>query len=60
MLKFKPYASGSKGNMYLLSNEETKILVECGINKEKLRSNLIADGLIITDINACVITHQHT
>ena len=60
MLNIKVYASSSDGNMYLLQNEDTNILLECGIKKEKIIKSLVADGLLITDLNACLITHQHS
>lgn len=60
MLNIKCFASSSKGNMYLVQNEETKILLECGMNKEYIMRTLRASGMMITDLNACVITHWHT
>lgn len=60
MLNLKCFASSSKGNLYLLENEETKILIECGMESKYIKSLLRANGLIITDLNACLITHIHS
>lgn len=59
MLKITPYASSSKGNLYLLENDKTKILLECGVNEKEIRKYLRGNGLIITDLNACITTHAH-
>lgn len=60
MLKIIPYASSSKGNMYLLKNEETNILLECGVTKEKIKEYLRGSGLLITNLDGCLISHCHT
>ena len=60
MMDIKCYASSSKGNLYLLHNEETKILLECGMDTKYIKGVLRADGLLITDLNACIISHWHT
>ena len=60
MMDIKCYASSSKGNLYLLYNEETKIMLECGMDTKYIKGVLRADGLLITDLNACIISHWHT
>ena len=55
-LTFKPIASGSKGNAYLVSDGKTKILIECGL---KFRDIQIALDFRLSDINACLISHEH-
>lgn len=60
MVDIKCYASSSKGNLYLLYNEETKILLECGMEEKYIKGVLFVDRLLITDLNACIISHQHT
>lgn len=59
MLNIKCFASSSKGNLYLLYNEETKILLECGLESKYIKSVLRANGMLITDLNGCLITHFH-
>ena len=60
MLNIKCFASSSKGNLYLLENEETRILLECGVEKKEIVRYLKANGILITDLNACIISHWHT
>lgn len=59
MLKIKCYASGSSGNLYLLQNETTNILLECGVSKKEIRRFLKDNKLLITDLDACIVTHVH-
>lgn len=60
MLNIKCFASSSKGNLYLLENEETRIMLECGVEKKEISKNLRNNGLLITDLNGCIVTHYHT
>lgn len=60
MLNIKCFASSSKGNLYLLENEETRILLECGVEKKELSRYLRCCNLLITDIDACIISHIHS
>ncbi len=60
MIKIIPYASGSDGNLYLLLNGENKYLIECGVDKRKIRSFLMGNGLMISDLKGCFISHAHT
>lgn len=59
MLNIKCFASSSKGNLYLLENEETRILLECGVEKKEIIRYLRYNNLLITDLNACIISHGH-
>lgn len=59
MLNIKCFASSSKGNLYLLENEETRILLECGVEKKEISKYLRYNNLLITDLNACIISHVH-
>ena len=61
MIEIKSFSSGSKGNLYYVSNDETKILLECGLAKELIIKKLWEyDRTLITDINAVVVSHSHT
>lgn len=61
MIEIKSFSSGSSGNLYYVSNDETKILLECGLAKELIIKKLWEyDRTLITDINGVVVSHSHT
>lgn len=49
-------ASGSTGNCYKISNQDTTLLIECGIPYRELQKKL---HFKTHDIDACLITHEH-
>ena len=55
-----PLKSGSQGNSYLITNQKTNILADCGISARELEKNLKNLGLSSGEISAAVITHEHT
>ena len=55
-----PLASGSKGNSYLITNGKTNILLDLGISFKALKEGLCFYGKSTDDINAIVVTHEHT
>lgn len=55
-MKIKVISSGSKGNCYLIKNEDTTLLIECGIPYKKLQQAL---NFKISDIDGCLISHEH-
>ena len=59
MLKFLNIASGSKGNASLLFNEETLILIDCGVCKRELVNGLKLIKKKIEDIDLVLLTHEH-
>lgn len=58
-MKFINFASGSKGNCTLISNNNTHILIDCGIGVKKLKECLAKYDLNILDIKAIFLTHSH-
>ena len=56
MIKFKPLASGSKGNCYHLTDGTTEILLECGIPIRKIREGL---DFRLSSVAACLVSHEH-
>lgn len=52
-------SSGSKANSTFVGYNQTKILIDAGINEKKLKQSLIQIGEKIEDINAVLITHEH-
>ena len=55
-MEFKSLASSSHGNAYLVSDRDTRILVECGLSYQKLRK---AVGFDLSQLAACLISHEH-
>lgn len=58
-ISFTPLASGSKGNSILVSNENHKFLIDCGLCFRDLKTRLSSIDICIQDIEAVVITHEH-
>ena len=59
-MKFSLLASGSKGNSFFLQSGETKVLIDCGTTKKYLINALKMCGVDICDLDALVITHDHS
>lgn len=57
---FCPLASGSKGNALYLGTKKTKILIDCGLSAKATGARLEAIGVSLDDIDAILITHEHT
>lgn len=55
-MRFEALASSSHGNAYIVSDQETHILIECGISRKKLQQ---LSGFRLSDISACMISHEH-
>ena len=55
-MKFESLASSSHGNAYIVSDKETRILLECGISRKKLQQ---LSGFRLSDISACMVSHEH-
>lgn len=59
-MKVCTLASGSSGNSLIIQTESTKILVDAGISLRKIISRLKRLNLEISDIDAVIVTHEHT
>lgn len=59
MLKFISFGSSSSGNCYYIATEKTRILVDAGVGMRMLRHSLKEKRLLLTDIDAIFITHDH-
>ena len=55
-MKLKVIGTGSKGNAYLLENEEEALLIECGVNIKAIKQ---AIKFNIKKIVGCLVTHEH-
>lgn len=53
MLKLVVYGSSSKGNCYVLSNNDTSIMLDCGIKN-------LQKHIDLKTINGVILTHLHT
>ncbi|NGX42236.1 MAG: putative metallo-hydrolase YycJ [Chlamydiae bacterium] len=60
MKGFCTLASGSRGNCTYLGTENTKILVDAGISGKAIKNKLAEIDVDIADIDAILITHEHT
>lgn len=55
-MKFHSLASSSHGNAYIVSDSDTRILLECGVSHRKLQQLC---GFQVTTFDACLISHEH-
>lgn len=60
MKGFCPLASGSKGNCVYLGMGNTKILIDAGISAKAIQNRLAEINVDLADIDAILITHEHT
>jgi phosphoribosyl 1,2-cyclic phosphodiesterase len=60
LIGFCPIASGSKGNCIYLGTPEVKILIDAGISARAIQNRLQEINVDLTDIDAILITHDHT
>lgn len=60
MITINCYGSGSSGNFYLIQNEDTNIVLECGVKRPIIISNIFKNNIKLTDINACITSHSHS
>ncbi len=59
-MKICSVRSSSKGNATVIYDDETMILVDCGISGKLLESSLMESGLDPQRLDAVVVTHEHT
>lgn len=55
-MRFEPLVSSSHGNVYIISDGQTRILLECGVTFKKLQQMC---DFNITGFDACIISHEH-
>ncbi len=60
MVKFCSLFSGSSGNCLFLSAGSTKLLIEAGLSARKIAEALNSIGEDISDINAILVSHEHS
>ena len=55
-MKFESLASSSSGNAYIVSDNDTRILLECGVSHAKLQK---LSGFSLSEFQACLVSHEH-
>jgi phosphoribosyl 1,2-cyclic phosphodiesterase len=66
VLRFTSLGSGSNGNATLVEAQPrdgartTRLLVDCGLPPRQLAQRLASRGLLLADIDAVFITHEHS
>ena len=66
MLRFTSLGSGSSGNATLVEAQPrdgarpTRILVDCGLGPRQLALRLATRGVLLADIDAIFVTHEHS
>ena len=53
---FEALASSSAGNAYVVSDKDTRILIECGVSHSKLQK---LSGFSLSEFQACLVSHEH-
>jgi phosphoribosyl 1,2-cyclic phosphodiesterase len=59
-MKFTVLGSGSTGNAVLISTETTNVLIDAGLSAREIVRRLALVGLCCDDLDAIVITHEHS
>ena len=55
-MRFEALASSSAGNAYVVSDQDTRILLECGVSHSKLQK---LSGFQLSEFQACLVSHEH-
>ena len=55
-MRFESLASSSSGNAYIVSDKDTRILLECGVSHSKLQK---LGGFSLSEFQACLVSHEH-
>jgi phosphoribosyl 1,2-cyclic phosphodiesterase len=59
-MKFTVLGSGSTGNAVLISTETTNVLVDAGLSAREILRRLAIVGIACEDLDAIVVTHEHS
>lgn len=59
-MKFTVLGSGSTGNAVLICSEKTNVLVDAGLSAREIIRRLAAVGVDCADLDAVLITHEHS
>jgi phosphoribosyl 1,2-cyclic phosphodiesterase len=56
MIQITPFASGSTGNCYRVTDGRTPLLLECGIQYKEIQKAL---NFKVSEIAGCLVSHEH-
>ena len=59
-MRFTVLGSGSTGNAVLITTEKTKVLVDAGLSAREILRRLAMVGVDFSDLDAVLLTHEHT
>lgn len=59
-MRFATLGSGSQGNALLVEAGRTRVLLDCGFGLEETAARLAQVGLMPNDVDAILITHEHS
>lgn len=60
MFNFCSLYSGSTGNCLFIQSNESRILIDAGVSQKKIMSGLASFNITFDDIDAILVTHEHT
>ncbi|MBV8070291.1 MAG: MBL fold metallo-hydrolase [Acidobacteriaceae bacterium] len=60
MVKICILASSSAGNSAFIATERTRLLIDAGLSRRELKKRLAAIGEDIANIDAVLVTHEHS
>ena len=59
-MRFAILSSGSAGNASIVQAGDTAIMVDCGLSLRTLEKRAASIGFDLSDLNAIVVTHEHS
>ncbi|MBN6187267.1 MBL fold metallo-hydrolase [Aneurinibacillus sp. BA2021] len=59
-MKFSVLASGSTGNSFFIESKNSKVLVDAGLSGKQVEKLLSEAGVSAQDLDAILITHEHS
>lgn len=60
MIRFAALGSGSRGNALVVESGTTRVLIDCGFGPREMTRRLARLGLVPEDIDAILVTHEHS
>ncbi|MGJ8669732.1 MAG: MBL fold metallo-hydrolase [Oceanococcus sp.] len=59
-MQFAILGSGSKGNASVICGAKSRVMVDCGFSRKETEARLARIGLQASDIDAVLVTHEHS